>query len=97
MSEEVDAICGTCAFWDAERRIAPRGGWTVKECRRHAPTARVVAGNVFTTWPTTTEYQACGDWEQAEDEAPGSAPEGFEADEDFCEIDGWEGTDDDDE
>lgn len=88
MSDDAEAVCCTCAYWDCEHALKPRGGWRVKECRRHAPVARVVAGNVFSSWPTTTEYQGCGDWEQADD-GPGFDGLG----DDGMGIDGWEGTD----
>lgn len=62
-----ETICGSCTWWEIDRTIKPRGGFRTKECRRHAPVVTVRDDKAYTSWPTTTEYQFCGDWEPMED------------------------------
>ena len=56
--------CGSCKFW--ESRGAKPGsdrGEQFGDCRRHAPTLAMIGTLQQSRFPTTSELDWCGDWE----------------------------------
>ena len=56
--------CGSCKFWES-RGVKPdsKRGEQVGDCRRHSPTLVMIGALQQSRFPTTSELDWCGDWE----------------------------------
>jgi hypothetical protein len=56
--------CGSCRFWESTGAIpGSERGELQGNCKRHAPQLVVTGALLSTKWPTTSELNWCGDWE----------------------------------